>query len=159
MNFFTSDLHLGHRSIVKYRPEFASMEDHDRALLEKISQLKKRDILFVLGDFIFPGPNYDKYIQAMVKMPGRIKVIMGNHDSLDLYRAPPKFEIQLPLFVYKGNWVSHAPIHPDELRDRTLNIHGHIHGTELPDQRYFNVNFDVRGHDFVPFEQILERTP
>jgi hypothetical protein len=34
-------------------------------------------------------------------------------------------ELCLPLFSYKNMWVSHAPIHPDEIRGRDLMIHGH----------------------------------
>jgi calcineurin-like phosphoesterase family protein len=155
MNYFSSDFHLGHNVIVpKYR-NFKTQDEHDELLLEKMSKLNKRDILFVLGDFIFDSDRYDYYINNINKMACRIKVIMGNHDSLKLYKEP-KLEVQLPLFSYKGIWLSHCPIHPREIRNRLGNIHGHLHGGIIDDPRYFNVNLDNNNFNFVNFEEIAE---
>lgn len=154
MNLFSSDFHLGHRVIVpKYR-NFASQEEHDNRIFDMIAKLNKRDVLFILGDFIFDSEKYDYYIEQMNKMSCRIKLIMGNHDSLKLYKEP-RFEIQLPLFSYKNNWISHCPIHPDEIRNRNKNIHGHLHGSIIDDPRYFNVNLDNNNFEFVEFEKII----
>ena len=154
MNFFSSDFHLGHRVIVpKYR-NFTSQEEHDNKIFDMIAKLNKRDVLFILGDFIFDSEKYDYYIEQMNKMSCRIKLIMGNHDSLKLYKEP-RFEIQLPLFSYKNNWISHCPIHPNELRNRNKNIHGHLHGGVIDDPRYFNVNLDNNNFEFVEFEKII----
>ena len=117
MNYFSSDFHLGHRVIIKYRPQFSSIEEHDNAILEQISKLKKRDILYILGDFLFDCEQYNYYITQLNKMSCRIKLVLGNHDSLKLLKED-KFEIQLPLYSYKNLWVSHAPIHPQEIRGR-----------------------------------------
>ena len=65
-------------------------------------------------------------------------------------------EIQLPLFSYKGIWLSHCPIHPLELRGREGNAHGHLHLEKLNDKRYFNVNIDVNNYEFVTFDKIKE---
>ena len=151
MNYWTSDLHLGHRLIPKYRTRFKDMEAHDEYILTEMEKLGKRDILFVIGDFLFDGPHYSEYLKRIRKMQCRIKLVMGNHDSLELYKeinqkpqSPEgSIEIQLPLFSYKSIWVGHAPIHPTELRNRKGQIHGHMHLETLPDKRYFNVNLDV----------------
>ena len=42
------------------------------------------------------------------------------------------------LVKYKGTWLSHAPIHQDELRG-CVNIHGHTHYHVIDDERYINV--------------------
>ena len=48
MNYFTSDLHLGHKVIApKYRPIFENQEEHDSLILDNISKLNKRDILYI----------------------------------------------------------------------------------------------------------------
>lgn len=155
MNFFSSDFHLGHKVIApKYR-NFTSQDEHDSLILDKMAKLNKRDILFILGDFIFDSDRYDYYIKSINKMSCRIKLVMGNHDSLQLYKEP-KLEIQLPLFSYKNNWISHCPIHPNEIRGRQGNIHGHLHGDRISDHRYFNVNLDNNDFKFVPFEEIAE---
>ena len=159
-NYFSSDFHLGHKVIVpKYR-DFSSQDEHDSLILDQIAALSKRDILYVLGDFIFDSDRYDYYIEQLAKTSCRIKLVMGNHDSLKLYHEP-RFEVQLPFFTYKDAWISHCPIHPDELRNRQGNIHGHLHGGQImlddkPDPRYFNVNLDNHNHKFVNLDEIKE---
>lgn len=162
MVYFTSDLHLGHKAIYKYRTKFNTPKEHDDYVIDKILSLGKRDILFILGDFLFDGDHYNEYIERLAKKKCRIKLVMGNHDSRKLYEEDI-FEIQLPLFSYKNMWVSHCPIHPQEMRNRTKNIHGHLHLEHVrvsykqfsgKDKRYFNVNLDVNGYEFVSVEEI-----
>lgn len=155
MIYFTSDLHIGHYNIIKYRSSknFSSLKEHDEFMLNKISELKKRDILYIIGDFIFKSKNYDYYINEINKMSCRIKLVMGNHDDIRLYKEN-RIEIQLPIFSYKNIWISHIPIHPNEIRNRLGNIHGHLHEEIIPDKRYFNVNIDVNNYEFVNFDYI-----
>jgi len=155
MVYFTSDLHIGHRSICKYRTRFKSAEEHHQYMLDKISELSKRDLLYIIGDFLFNSVDYPKHIEQLKRMPCRIKLVMGNHDSLKLYKEL-RFEMQLPLFSYKNKWISHAPIHPLELRERMGNIHGHLHGNNIPDGRYFNVNIENNQYEFVSLDTIKE---
>ena len=154
---FTSDLHLGHKSIHQYRNFFESADHHDRYVLLQLSQLSKRTILYVLGDFLFDGPHLQTYLEAIAKMPLTIKLVPGNHDSKSLYTQTiaSNISIELPLFSYKSAWISHCPIHPHEMRNRLGNIHGHLHHETLPDTRYFNVNLDVNDFQFVPLDNIL----
>ena len=154
--YFSSDWHLGHRSILKYREQFGSIEEHDEAIFTELSKLTKRDVLYILGDFLFDCDNFENYLIRISKYPVRIKLVMGNHDSLKLYNQTiaKNIEIQLPLFSYKNYWVSHCPIHEQELRGRDLNIHGHLHFAELDDSRYFDVGLDKNNFKFVDFEYI-----
>lgn len=133
-----------------------------------MSKLKKRDILFILGDFLFDSDKYDYYVEQLAKMSCRIKLVLGNHDSMKLYKETriPGLEIQLPLFSYKNYWISHCPIHAQEIRNRYLNIHGHLHSESVmtcnengivPDLRYFNVNIEDNNFKFVEFDKIVER--
>lgn len=166
MNFLTADPHLGHKAILNYRTQFSSIEEHDTYILDKFAKLNKKDIVKVLGDFIFDCDKYDYYIEQFKKMSCRIQIVMGNHDSLKLYKED-RFEIQLPLYSYKNIWLSHCPIHISQLKGRLGNIHGHIHGDTvkiydilevpfIPDKRYFNVNLDINKMNFVDFEEIKE---
>ena len=167
MVLLSSDLHLGHRAIIKYRTQFQSMEEHDNYFINLILSLGKRDVLIILGDFLFDGPHYDEYIQRLSAKKCRIKLVMGNHDSMKLY-SEPIFEVQLPLYSYKNFWLSHCPIHPNELRRRIANIHGHTHynsitidnelGTNLVlDPNYFSVCPEVNNYQFVNLESIKEQ--
>ena len=101
-------------------------------------------------------------------MPYKIKLVLGNHDSTKIYEdTPNNIEIQLPLFTYKNMWVSHCPIHPQEMRNRIGNIHGHLHGNivdtrgwvykqnEFYIPKYFNVNLDNNNFKPVPLDTIL----
>ena len=161
MNYFTSDLHIGHKAICKYRPEFESTREHDLYWIEKIESLGKRDILFILGDFIFESEHYEEYIERLKNVKCRIKLILGNHDNPKLYRdtIDSKIEIQLPFYSYKNFWLSHCPIHPQEMRRRYGNIHGHLHRSVLEGDNtdlYFDVSPEKHNYEFVPFETIKE---
>lgn len=138
-------------------------------MINKILELTQRDLLIIIGDFLFDCDKFDEYTERLLEARCRIKLIMGNHDSKKLYNIP-KFEIQLPLYSYKNMWISHAPIHPQELRNRLGNIHGHLHLEHVQryipqghtfkiekDNRYFNVNIDTNDYKFVPVETIKLR--
>lgn len=156
--FFTSDFHLGHKVIApKYRTAFSSTEEHDAKLFELMSTLVRRDILYILGDFIFDSPKYDWYLEQIAKFPFRIRLVMGNHDSVRMYEPsrPTNIELQKPFFTYKHMWLSHCPIHPMEMRGRLLNLHGHLHNAVVDDPRYFNVCLDQHNFSFVPLDNIL----
>jgi calcineurin-like phosphoesterase family protein len=55
---------------------------------------------------------------------------------------------------YKSFWLSHCPIHPQELRNRKANIHGHLHGSVLNDPRYFDVCPEKHNYQMVDYEEI-----
>jgi calcineurin-like phosphoesterase family protein len=158
MNYFSSDFHLGHKVITKYRPQFKTIKEHDNAIFAEAEKLTKRDILFILGDFLFDCDNFENYLIRISKLKCRIKLVMGNHDSLKLYtqQIAKNIEIQLPLFSYKNFWVSHCPVHPDELRGRIANIHGHLHNATLDDNRYYDVGLDKNNFKFINWEEIKE---
>jgi calcineurin-like phosphoesterase family protein len=62
------------------------------------------------------------------------------------------------LVKYKGFWLTHAPIHPDELRGK-MNVHGHVHTKTLADNRYFNVSCENVGYKPVCFDDIKSHNP
>ena len=155
----TSDLHFNHDKIINMRSIFTTQSEHDNYILDMISKLNKNDTLKVHGDFIFGGKNYDWYIEQLSKMSCKIKLIFGNHDALALYKESrlPKLELELPLYSWKNMWCSHSPIHPTDFRERIGNIHGHLHGRVIEDERYFNVCLDINSYKFVDLDEIKER--
>ncbi len=67
------------------------------------------------------------------------------------------------LLSYKGHWLSHAPIHPMELRGKK-NIHGHCHpylmtkevyGETVVDDRYINVCVEYVGYTPIKWEYAI----
>ena len=131
-----SDLHLGHKKIGNFRsPLVTSEEENNTRILEDIHKtVGKRDVLFVLGDFCF-----DKELFDSLELPGfRKYLIRGNHDRFQTAQYLTKFNEVEGLFKYKGMWLSHAPIHPSELRGK-VNVHGHTHFHTMPEKEYLNI--------------------
>lgn len=147
--FHTADWHLGHKNILKYRPEFSSIEEHDNTLFENyLSTILKRDTVYFQGDIIFNR----SYLEQVKELPGHKVLVLGNHDT-DFLRAEEFFGVFqkiVALTTKKHAWLSHAPIHPDELRGK-FNIHGHVHRQTLSDTRYFNVS--VENTDYTPIDR------
>jgi len=142
--YYCSDLHIGHNNISKYRHWVESCEHNTEVILEEWSKVvTKQDKVILLGDIIFDS----KFNEAFSKLKGRKELILGNHcyqHSKDLHKAWEVFD-EVHGFKKRGkSWLSHCPIHPKEMRNRS-NIHGHIHTFEdiIQDPRYFNVNVDI----------------
>lgn len=161
--FFISDLHLGHKSILKFSPDrvgtCSCIYEHDEILVDRWnSKVNKRDTVWVLGDICFDiekMPLFDR-------MLGTKNLIIGNHDKFQLGVYQKYFNKIHGFLKYKGFWISHAPIHPDELRGKR-NIHGHVHSniiTDLngkPDDRYISVCVEACHGYPIPFNQIRNR--
>lgn len=136
--WFCSDLHLGHKNIQKFRtPLVDSMEmNTQRILNDWNTHVTKRDIVFVLGDFCFNEELYNT-----LDLPGQTKyLIRGNHDRFTTKTYLNFFNEVEGIVKYKGMWLSHAPVHPDELRGKP-NIHGHVHYGTI--RKPFNPIYDV----------------
>ena len=81
--WFTSDLHFGHRNIIKYcRRPFGNVELMDAALVENWNRVvQPDDVVWNLGDLAFccsPKHAYECFSQ----LNGEQHFIMGNHDSI-----------------------------------------------------------------------------
>lgn len=133
--WFCSDLHFGHKNIGKFRSEFLSSEEENRKRIKKdwLRLISKRDTVYVLGDACFTMET----IIDFVELPGKKILIRGNHDLLGTKDYLEVFDEIYGLLKYKEFWLSHAPIHPEELRGK-VNLHGHVHYSTLADKRYFN---------------------
>lgn len=134
--WFCSDLHFGHKNIGRFRePCGVSSEVENR---EKIkddwnSNVTKKGIVYVLGDACFTMDTVEEF----GALPGRKILVRGNHDNLDTQVYLKYFESVEGILKYKEFWMTHAPIHPNELRGR-VNLHGHVHFSTLEDPRYYN---------------------
>lgn len=133
--WFLSDAHLGHRNIHRMRPEFASAADNDEHIVRHWTELvTKRDTVYCLGDMAFD----ETALARILTLPGRKILVKGNHDVCGTQLEYLTYEKVLGLEKYKKVWLSHAPIHPYELRGK-INVHGHVHNATVEDPRYFNI--------------------
>jgi calcineurin-like phosphoesterase family protein len=146
---FTSDIHIGHRLAAEKRG-FDSLEEHDVMVLDSLLPVK-RSKTWILGDIAF-SPESTERVAQFFKGTNTV-FILGNHDKQG---AKPYVDAGLVVMgpeKYNNFWLSHHPIHPQELYRVRGNVHGHIHANaatrSLP-HPYFNVNWDFwrTGVDF-----------
>lgn len=152
--YFIGDLHIGHKAICKYR-DFDTVEEHDACIFDNWnSTISKRDLVFVMGDACFT----EEAMWRIHKLPGRKILVKGNHDYLKSDVLLHAFEDIEGITKYKRQfWLTHAPIHPAELRGK-INIHGHVHSQTIPDNRYINVSCENVNFTPVSLEMIREYT-
>lgn len=157
--YFTSDLHFGHRNIGKYRADIgldSEQKNRDAICREWAGRITKRDVVWVLGDCCFK----EDVIKDLYNLQGRKRLILGNHDVKNIVAFTSAFDKICGIQSYKGYWLTHAPVHSDELRGKK-NIHGHVHMEDLNDSRYINVCCDWlysnTGSFFCDFEVIKIR--
>lgn len=131
--FFISDLHFGHKNLLKFeRTEFETIEDHDAFLIESINKfVKLTDTLYILGDI----GNVEKIRQ----LNGRKILIMGNHDTRSKLEYESFFAevYDTPVYLNKRILLSHFPV---PVTGEILNIHGHLHGSYLASENHKNVS-------------------
>lgn len=159
--FFVSDLHFGHKNILKYRSQygdqFKDLESHNEYILERIQNtVGRRDVLYILGDTCFTKET----LPLLNEINCTKHLILGNHctERLHISDYLPYFKSIHGMFKHSsGMWLSHAPIHPDELRGR-FNIHGHIHSSKLNIQswKYFNVSLENIDFKPISLEEVRE---
>ena len=138
--YFTSDLHLGHK-LASEKRKFSDIESHDNAVIESLKKTcNKKSVLFILGDIAMD----EHKIIRLDEVPGRKRIVLGNHDYAH-YNYRNVCEHVYGIVKYKQYWLSHCPIHPQEMYRCVANIHGHIHKNSNSSELgppYINVNWD-----------------
>lgn len=164
-----ADLHLGHRRIVRFRtpkhchlhydaddPGWTYERYADHIFKSWENSVRKNDTVYVLGDVFWRrGREWEEADWERFKcLPGRKLLVRGNHDNLTTEEYLDAFEEVHGIIKYKGAWLTHCPIHPDELRG-SINIHGHVHSNSIADERYFNACVEHIGPEPVDLIKII----
>ena len=161
--FIISDLHWGHKGILKHRPHFSSIEEHDNLILDNILKTtNKRDSLWLLGDCFFDEASIG-FLRIIKKHCAYVNWVIGNHDTDTTKRQKLLRKILAEGLIHKvgsmfkqgGFWFTHHPMHPLELRGR-FNIHGHVHNDTIPDNRYFNVCCENVDYTPIRLQNLIE---
>lgn len=164
----TSDLHLGHKNICKFRTQFTDEHDHHMTVFENLAtSIGKRDSVYFLGDIAF-NPYWLMQI-AKIKCVKKT-LILGNHDTKKMMMKTilMAFDSVYSLQSKRNVWFSHCPIHTGQFRGKILNIHGHLHdkkvqrmsdvdGSYIDDSRYFNACVEHTNYKPISFSEIIER--
>ena len=151
--FITSDWHLGHKNQCRFRTEFNDYHEVAELLFENYrAVVKKRDIVWFLGDMLLST----EYLEQFRALPGDKRLILGNHctERVPFEEILKSFNKVYGLVSYKRAWLSHAPMHPDELRGK-INIHGHTHYHCINDERYVNVCPEQTNWAPVKYQSII----
>lgn len=160
--YVISDLHLGHTNCLKFRTEFRDIQEHDEFITENILKTcGKRDSLYILGDVCLDVSSFH-YVETIAERVEFLHIVLGNHDLER--KNTPTIEDYIGICKgvygmrkYKGTWLTHAPMHPSELRGK-INIHGHIHDAVIDDDRYFNASCENVDYKPVNIVDILRPT-
>lgn len=152
--WFTSDLHLGHAFAADARG--MELQEHDDLIIDNLKAvLNKKSKLFILGDVVW----HHKHLPRLAELPGIKELIIGNHDTLSTREYLKYFNKVHGFRKYKNFWLSHCPIHPQEIYRCKGNVHGHIHrgaATNPLYLPYFNVNVDFHNFQPVNFDTIVD---
>lgn len=152
-DFFTSDLHFGHKGILTYtsRP-WETTEEMDEALIKEWNAtVKSQDRVFVVGDFSFlKGGETNKILS---RLRGQKFLVQGNHDHSNVLAETTHW-----------NWVRTR--HTHKIGDAKIvldhfpllswlgqshgyyHLHGHSHGSlrlppSLQGARILDVGIDA----------------
>ena len=161
MDFFTSDLHWGHKNIIKFcnRP-FKNVHDMNRSLVKNWnSVVTNNDTVYVIGDVFVCNPSTAaKYIK---KLNGRKILIKGNHDhdektmlGVGFDEFHRKLDYRMP--NGKNALLQHYPAPSKLIKKYDMLIHGHIHIAPKVRENRVNVSCDIWDYTPVSIEEICK---
>lgn len=177
MEYFISDMHLGHANILKNRTMFSTIEEMNETLIERWNKkVHKDDHVYILGDFCYRSKiPAEQYLE---QLKGKKHLIMGNHeidwlkgsqyDKLSSY-----FESIDSLVTIKRNKIQITLCHFPMLewngsryasQGTSYLIHGHIHEIKNEIYEYIKANqptalncgVDINNFEPVTFEELIE---
>ncbi len=155
--YITSDQHFFHENIIKYenRP-FKSVEEMNEFMIQEWNKkVRKRDIVYCLGDFTF-NRKVSEMKELISKLNGKKVLVMGNHDkkTMSMYYEAGFDEVYKNSIIYKEFFIlSHVPVYLSADMPY-INVHGHIHSKEFKDERYVNVCVELHNYAPVLFDDI-----
>ena len=155
--FLIGDTHFGHKKIIDFeaahRP-FASIEQHDEALIERWnSVVKPKDTVWHLGDVLFGSQAFS----CLKRLNGNKKLIMGNHDHFPICMYSEHFTKILGSVELRGCILTHIPVNPNQFPRFKANIHGHMHSKKLDDRRYVCVSAEQNNLTPITLDEVIAR--
>lgn len=155
MKFYISDLHIGHKNILRFdnRP-FWNISDQNEEMIKRWNTaVTNNDEVYILGDFAWQN---DMGLEVVKQLKGKKFLILGNHDRLNqLLRQ--EFEWTKDYAEIKDGGRSvvlcHYPIaHWHNADYGTIHLYGHIHGDSGRDNRPFNEYRQTMRRRGFPYE-------
>jgi len=137
-----SDIHFGHKNIMKYsgRPYPSASLMNDCLIGNYLNVVKDRDIVIFGGDITFMNVNETNDILNL--LPGYKIQIIGNHDidrRGNLLSLAFNERHLCKIVDWNGTQLlfTHYPL--DRVPDNCWNVHGHIHQHPAPSKGHVNI--------------------
>lgn len=163
-----SDTHFNHAGILTFKDydgnpvrPFDTVEQMNDCMMDNWNDVvAPNDTIIHCGDVMF-GIDKVEWLEAnFAKLPGKKKLILGNHDNVK-YLLPFFKDIQL-WYNYPSIVLTHMPLHSQTLSETMrwdgispLNIHGHIHTNPSPDGPYKCVCVEQTDYKPVNLDEFL----
>ncbi len=175
-HWFIGDTHFGHHSMLLHEHcwrKYHTIEERDEAIITTWNTVvHRKDIVWHLGDFAYRCDTR-RVAEIAVRLHGRKRIILGNHDNLGPGFYPKYFEevhgtkfMQVHVGDKKHRVIlTHMPVHPYNFPRAIANIHGHTHSRRVQcplsmgdDPRYINVCMEAWGTmGPIPIDSIRSR--
>lgn len=169
MDYFTSDLHIGHdRDFIYKSRGFDSIKDHDSAILTNWNNIvAPSDTVYILGDLCMHSDNKE-WDRIYKKLNGHKKFIIGNHDTdnkIKMYIEDYNMDNLGLAAIFKYSkritfYLSHYPTLVANKDDKRFfwNLSGHTHSRnkfQFGENCVYNVAMDAHMCTPVSIEQII----
>lgn len=170
MDYFTSDLHIGHdKNFIWESRGFSSIEEHDKEILKRWNNIvSTEDTVYILGDLCMGG-NEKEWNMIYHSLNGHIKFIIGNHDTtnkIDRYENIYGMENLGLAAMYRYSkkrnfYLSHYPTLVGNYEEKNFLwcLSGHTHSYD-PFQNgkgcVYNVALDAHNCAPISIEQIIK---
>ena len=155
--YLTSDLHFGHKNIIKYEHRnYETVDEMDKDYIERWNnKVKKDDLIYILGDFSWYKA--EKTMEILKQLKGRKVLIVGNHDEIYLNNKDFDRSLFEEICYYKELKINktkiilfHYPIIDwNGKHNGSLHFYGHVHSIKNQDIDYmknqencYNVSID-----------------
>lgn len=136
--FVTSDLHFGHRNILKFcnRP-FSDIKEMSEKLISNWNEVvRKNDIVLDLGDVLWFEGRHDAK-RVLSQLNGQHYIVQGNHDKRETFELSPVTVLESEVTLWLEGcpqkkivevFLSHHPMMSWPHRGYGVpNLFGHIH--------------------------------
>lgn len=167
--YVISDSHFGHANILTFRREngsllrsFSSCEEMDEHMVSCWNAVvRPQDHIYHLGDFAVKSAG----LGIAKRLNGHKRLVRGNHDIFPTSKyIEAGFKEIYGVRVFEDLVLTHIPLHPESLKPKWTNVHGHLHNNFSDEHwtphlgaRYFNVSTEIVAFTPITLEQIRER--
>lgn len=163
--FFTSDIHFGHKNIIRFCPftrPYESIEDMTERIIEHWNYtVSHNDTVYILGDVSFFNPTISADIMDCLN--GTKILVKGNHDLKNLknnlfYRCFNEVHDYLEVKIRDHYFMMfHYPIWEwNKMHHGAIHLHGHVHGKPMGiPGKILDVGWDAHGR-ILSYDDVVE---